>query len=66
MYYININYAIAIYNDDYTALDDLEYEEIKEFLNNLEGKIHFDFDTTNFVVCNISCCACDCVRYWID
>ena len=66
MYYINFHYAISIYNNDYKELDDLELEEIKEFLNDLEGKIHFDFDDTNFTLCNVSGYYSECVRYWIE
>lgn len=66
MYYINEAYAIAIYNDDYTALEDLEHEEIKEFLKELKGKIHFDFDEECFTKCKVTNYYSDCVGFWIE
>lgn len=66
MYYINFHYAVSIYNDDYSALDDLECQEIQDFLNNIDGGLHFDFDDTQFVQCKLTGYFSDCVRYWIE
>ena len=66
MYYINTHYAIAIYNDNYTALDDFEFQEIQEFLNSIKGRIHFDFSEEWFTKCKVTNYYTDCVGFWIN
>lgn len=65
MYYISLDLAIAIYNDDYSALNNAEYNEIKGFLSEIKGAITFDFENKNFTRCNVTGLGAECCTYEI-
>jgi hypothetical protein len=59
MYYISTYLAIALYNDDFSALNDDEIELIEDIR---EREFIIDFNYINFTKCHLTGLLSDCYK----
>jgi hypothetical protein len=63
---INIHYAVAIENNDYSGLEDYEIDYIKELLD-LYPRLTFNFnDSPSFTRCYVSRLYGDCIEMTLN